>query len=99
VPDTQCVGCQAPFSDVTSISYYEEMPHNLIRIYFPTHFHATISQNVSYPCCQNKERIDYDTQFKGDLVVREYVLEFVAVEISFGMKYVFANKTIFEMIM
>lgn len=38
-----------------------------------------------------------DTQFKGDLRgPGEDMFEFVAPEMSFGMKYVFANKAIFE---
>ncbi|MEH7438929.1 M20 family peptidase [Neobacillus drentensis] len=38
-----------------------------------------------------------NTQFKGDLRgPGEDMFEFVAPEMSFGMKYVFANKTIFE---
>ncbi|MEH7335956.1 M20 family peptidase [Neobacillus drentensis] len=38
-----------------------------------------------------------DTQFKGDLRGSgEDMFEFVAPEMSFGMKYVFANKAIFE---
>lgn len=38
-----------------------------------------------------------DTQFKGDLRgPGEDLFEFVAPEMSFGMKYVFANKVIFE---